>query len=279
MAAFSPTVRHRRLTAELRRLREESRRTIDQVAQDIGISKSALSRIENGLVGIKLPVLRALLTEYSVTGEHAAALEQLCREAAQRGWWQVGETSDDFKTLLGLEAEATWINYFATSVITGLLQTEAYARALLTSILFDATEEELELAVRLRLKRQERLGEFRLWVIMAEEGLERPIGGSTVMAEQIDHLVETSRERSITIQIIGKEVGQHVGLGGGFEMIGLDSPEPEAVYVEGARWDACIEDRELLNIYSQAFERLRADALSIEESRTRMRTIAEGMRS
>jgi transcriptional regulator with XRE-family HTH domain len=123
MPAPSPTVRRRRLLAELRRLRDASGKTIDQVAEDIGMSKSTLSRIENGLSGIKTPTLRALLVEYGVTGEHAAQLEQLAKEASRRGWWQVAGPTDNFKTIVGLEAEATWINYYGASFPIGHLET------------------------------------------------------------------------------------------------------------------------------------------------------------
>jgi transcriptional regulator with XRE-family HTH domain len=273
--APSPTVRRRRLLAELRRLRDVSGKTIDQVADDIGMSKSTLSRIENGLVGIKLPVLRALLLEYGVSGSDAADMERLSKEASQRGWWQVAGPTDPFKTLVGLEAEAKWINYFASTLIIGLLQTEPYARALLQAIHFDSSEAEIDRAINLRLRRQERLGDLRLGFILGEECLLRPVGGASVMIRQIERLLEASDEREIDIQILAREAGEHVGLAGGFEIIGLESTDPEAVYVEGARWDACIEDPEQLLVYTRSFEKLRALALGPGESRSRMREIAK----
>ena len=268
-------MRQRRLLAELRRLRDATGKTIDEIADNIGMSKSTLSRIENGLVGIKLPVLRALLAEYGVDAERRAQLEQLSREASQRGWWQVAGPTDPFKTLVGLEAEATWINYFGSTLIIGLLQTEAYARALLESVLFDSTEEEIEVAVQLRLRRQQRLGDLQLGVILSEEGLLRPIGGPAAMVEQIERLIETSTDRGIDLQILGREAGEHVGLAGGFQIIGLTAAAPEAVYVEGARWDACIEEPDQLLTYIRSFEKLRALALGPNDSRARLRQIAK----
>jgi transcriptional regulator with XRE-family HTH domain len=268
-------VRQRRLLAELRRLRDAAGKTIDEVADNIGMSKSTLSRIENGLVGIKLPVLRALLGEYGVDAENRALLEQLSREAAQRGWWQVAGPTDPFKTLVGLEAEATWINYFGPTLIIGLLQTEAYARALLEAVLFDASEEEIDLAVQLRLRRRERLEHLQLGLILSEEGLMRPVGGATVMVEQIEQLLEASADRGVDFQVLGREAGEHVGLAGGFQIIGLNPSAPEAVYVEGARWDACIEEPDQLLVYTRSFEKLRALALGPNDSRARLRQIAK----
>lgn len=275
MPVPSPTVRRRRLIAELRRLRESQNKTIDEVSAAIGMSKTTLSRIENGLSGVKVPLLRALLGEYGVTGDSAVQLEQLSREASQRGWWQVSGPTDPFKTLVGLEAEAKWINYFSNTFIIGLLQTEAYARALLEVIDFDATEEEIELAVQLRLKRQERLADLRLGIILGEESLLRPIGGNETMIEQIERLLQASTEREIDLQILAREAGEHVGLAGNFQVIGLDFAGPEAVYVEGARWDACIEDPEQLTVYMRSFEKLRALALGPGDSRTRLHKIAK----
>jgi len=276
--AASPTVRRRRLTAQLRRLREVSGKTIDEVAQSIGMSKSALSRIENGVVGVKLPVLRALLGEYGVAGEQVKLLEQLAREAGQRGWWQVGAgeiPTDDVKTLVGLEAEASWINDFSSSILNGLLQTQEYAAAVLKAIVSDAPKEEIDLAVDFRMRRQQQLGAFRLWAILAEEALMRPIGGRQAMARQVDHLVSLSEQARVTIQVIGMEGGEHTGLLGGFTVIGFDSSDPDVAYVEGHLWDACVEEQAQVEMYKRSFELLRAVALSPDNSRSLMRRIAK----
>jgi transcriptional regulator with XRE-family HTH domain len=281
VSGLSPTVRRRRLTAELRQLREATGKTIDEVASNIGMSKSALSRIENGLVGVKIPVLRALMSEYSVTDDRALALESLAKQASQRGWWQVlggSIPSDQYKTLVGLEAEAIWVNYYSPNIITGLLQTEEYARAVLEAVVPDATPEDLELAIQFRLKRQERLKEMRLWVILSEEGLMRTIGGPEIMVNQLKRLIAAGSGRDLTIQVIGRETGAHIGIDGGFTTIGFSSgPQAGAVYVEGHRWDACIEESDQMVQYMRSFELLRAVALSPAESRVRLETILEGI--
>jgi transcriptional regulator with XRE-family HTH domain len=277
VAAASPNVRRRRLAAELRRLRGDAGITIDVVAERIGLSKSAVSRIENGLVGVKLPVLKALLSAYGVEGDQAAVLERLSREGSQRGWWQVdaGEIpSNDYQTLVGLEAEAAWINDYSTGIVSGLLQTEAYAAALLMAMYPEMTAEKLERAVEYRVKRQARLADVRLWVILAEEGLERPVGGPVVMREQVERLRLAADDPRISLQLIGKESGEHAGMAGNFTLIGLhDQSPPEAVYLEGTRWDACVEDPPQVAVYSRSFDNLRAAALGFQDSKTRLRRI------
>ena len=277
MAEPSPTVRQRRLVAELRRLRDGSGRTIDEVAANIGLSRSTLSRIENGLVPIKLPVLRALIAEYGVTPSVAAHLEQLRGEAAQRGWWQRAGVSDPIRTTVGLEAEAAWIQYWSGTVIIGLLQTRAYARALLRAIRFTWPDEDVDQAVELRMRRQERLPDLRLSVILGEEVFARMIGGQGVMFEQVQHLIQAAGTSAVDLQIVATGQGEHVGLGGGFEIVGLDEERPEAVYLEGARFEALVDDPAELSLHTLTFDRLRAVALSPSDSLARLEQIAEAL--
>jgi transcriptional regulator with XRE-family HTH domain len=262
------TVRRRRLTNALRRLREENGLTIDDVAREIGLSKSAISRIENGLVELKLPVLRALLTLYHVTGDQADDLERLMREAAQKGWWQYSaDIQDATRTLAGLEAEGVLESDFSSSLVTGLLQTAEYAGAVLRAARPHAPSAKIETAVEFRLRRQERLGTLRLWSILTEEVLMRPIGGADVMKRQLEHLIHSAGKPQITVQILDLTAGAHASMGGSFVIVGFDSPsDPEAVYLEGQNWDACVEDREEVKSYKESFELLRASALSPDES-------------
>ncbi len=277
--AVSPTVRRRRLTAELRRLRDASDLTIDQVAADIGVSKSALSRIENGLVGVKLPVLRALFRVYGVTGQQAEMLERLSGEATQKGWWQhfgVDTVSlDSTQTLIGLEEEASSENDFSLTCLSGLLQTREYAMAIMRATV-DASDEAVESAVEMRIRRQQRLGDIHLWSIIAEEALTRPIGGPEVMRAQIEHLIQIAGSRRVTLQVLAKEHREHPGMSGPFAILNLDSPlDLKAVYVEGNLWDACLEGPAEVAYYERAFEILRAMALGPQESVSRLQRISE----
>src|SRR5262249_36585748 len=132
-ATGSPTVRRRRLAAALRRLRDQSGMTADQAAREVGISKSALSRIENALVSVVPPVARALLELYGVDEPDISALVQVAREARKRGWWQAYDDvlPEWFEVYVGLEAEASEIKTYESQLVPGLLQIEDYARAVI----------------------------------------------------------------------------------------------------------------------------------------------------
>jgi transcriptional regulator with XRE-family HTH domain len=268
--ALSPTVRLKLLTLELRRLREERGKTIEEIAERVGISKSALSRIENGLVGVKIPVLRSLLHEYEVPDGRQADLFALAHETRQRGWWQTAGgdlPSREWRTLVGLEQEAASVNAFAGMVITGLLQTRDYAHAVLRSHRRKAPAEELKALVDLRMRRQHRVGQLDLWVILTEEVLLRPVGGPAVMREQLNHLLASAEHPRTVIQVLPVHAGEHVGLRGPFTVLGFEPPvELQAVYFEGNRWEACIEDAAGVEPYRRDFELLRAKSLDPDES-------------
>lgn len=277
--ATSPTVRRRRLTAELCRLRDESGRTIEEVADRTGISKSSLSRIENGVVGIKIPVLRALLVEYGVSGERAASLEQLSKEASLKGWWQSSGAAvlDGARTLIGLEAEASKVDDFSLAVIPGLLQTPRYAEATIRASLPEATTDAVASAVDIRMRRQARIGELRFWTIIAEEAFVRPIGGAEAMNEQVAKLLEVSEMPQCRVQILGREEREHPGMAGPFAIISFGTPtEQSAVYLEGNRWDACLEDDAEIEFHRLAYDNLRALALSPKASQDRLLTLMKG---
>jgi hypothetical protein len=121
--------------------------------------------------------------------------------------------------------------------------------------------------VELRMRRQQRIGSLDLWVVIAEEVLLRPIGGPTVMPEQIDHLLATAERDRVVIQILPLSAGEHVGTRGPFTVIGFQPPVAlQAVFLEGNRWDACIEDADTVEPYRRDFELLRAKALDPDES-------------
>jgi transcriptional regulator with XRE-family HTH domain len=268
--ALSPTVRLKLLTLELRRLREDRGKTIEEVADHIGISKSALSRIENGLVGVKLPVLRSLLQEYEVPDERQADLFVLAHETRQRGWWQTAGgdlPSKEWRTLVGLEQEAASIDDYSGIVINGLLQTRDYTYHLLRGHRRNASADELKALVDLRMRRQQRVGHLDLWAILAEEVLIRSIGSPAIMREQLKHLLASAEHPRTVIQVLPLSAGEHVGLRGPFTVLGFEPPvELQAVYLEGNRWEVCIEDAAGVEPYRRDFELLRAKALDPDES-------------
>jgi transcriptional regulator with XRE-family HTH domain len=233
-----PTVQRLVLGGHLRRLREEAGITTEQAAASIRGSHSKISRMEHGRVGFKERDIADLLTLYGVAaGEECEALLSLSREANTPGWWQ--GYSDILphwvEPYFGLEAAAAFIRNYQLQFVTGLLQTEDYARALMQ--LGNAlSAEDITRRVAARLSRQDVLAREkapRLWTVMDEGALRRPIGGSAVMREQIRHLIEMCDHPAVTLQILPFRSGPHPAMGGPFTILRFAEPDlRDVVYIE-----------------------------------------------
>src|SRR6266849_9980061 len=122
-APASPTVRRRRLAAELRGIRESRGKSGDSVAAALRWSPSKISRYERARTGLRPREVERLLDYYQITGPRRALLLELAKDAAQKGWWEeYGDSlSDDYKQFIGLEHEATSMAMWHVDVFTGLL--------------------------------------------------------------------------------------------------------------------------------------------------------------
>ncbi|MFV2083963.1 helix-turn-helix domain-containing protein [Micromonospora sp. LOL_021] len=265
----SPTVRRRRLGAELRRRREAAKVTIDAVAERLECSASKVSRIETGHTTATPRDVRDMLGIYGVTGVEAEELVQIAREARQKGWWH------PYSTVLtgayvGFEAAARSVRAYEQQVVPGLLQTSDYAQAMIRSARPDITDEEVAHRVHVRLKRQSLLtqeDQIDVWAVLDEAVLSRPVGGDAVMRAQLHRLVEAADLPNVTLQVLPFEVGAHAGMDGTFTI--LDFPEPsdaDVVYAENATGGLFLEKTEELRKYIFIFDHIRAAALTPEES-------------
>ena len=274
-ARTSPTVRRRRLAAEMRKLRAARAVNLDEVARGSDVGRTTVYRIEQASHAPRVNDIRALCLYYEVSDEHAETLIKLARESRLRGWWQRPGTGIPpwFETYVGLEEEATDLRIYEPELITGLLQTEAYHRALLRidpSLPEDESGAEQDRRVEVRLKRQERLtgpDAPKLWVILNEAALRREVGGHSVMKAQLEHLIGVSRPRNITLQILPFSVGAHAAVDGLFHILGFPMPaDPSVVYLQFRRGSLYLEEPEDLAEYSEIYEHLRAVALSPDQS-------------
>src|SRR5690348_14301687 len=190
-----PTVQRLVLGAYLRRLREEAGMTTEQAAGVIRGSHSKISRMEHGRVGFKERDIADLLTMYGVTdGDEREALLNLAREANTPGWWQ--GYSDILphwvEPYFGLEAAASFVRNFELQFVPGLLQTEDYARSLIRLGNLPS-EDDILRRVQARISRQEILRRQeppRVWAVLDQAALVRPIGGRAVMRAQVSHLID-----------------------------------------------------------------------------------------
>lgn len=278
-----PTLRLRRLAAELRRLREASGLTRDEIAASTDLNPATLYRMESAKARPQVRTLRALLGVYGVDGPRATELMEMLRAADQRGGWlqtYQSELPETYTTYIEFEDEAqTTLNY-QSLFIPGLVQTEAYARAVIRGGSPEAQQEEIENLVRARLHRQERLTDdepLRLWAIMDEAAFRRQVGGADVMREQLKRLLVLSELPNFTFQVIPFGAGAHPGMMGSFAVLKfVDRAKLDVVYTDSMAGDLFLDDQASVSRYSLTYEHLRASALSPHASLVLAAEIAEG---
>jgi transcriptional regulator with XRE-family HTH domain len=279
--AASPTMRRRRLAAELRRLRHEAGLSIEDVAAGLGWQPSKLSRIENRQVGISTADLRKLLASYKV-GDQAYRDEMLdmARRATERGWWQ-SFSSDVVPTalanLIGLETEARTIRSYEPELVPGLVQTEAYARAVMRAWQPGWTAAEIDRRVEIRLGRQDVLRQAgvspQASCIINEAVLRRSVGGNEVMHEQMEVLAKERDPANVTVQVLPFNSGAHPAMAGPFQILTFHDPgDLGVVHLESAMTAITLERPEELRRYDEIWGSLQARALSPEDSRVMMRS-------
>jgi hypothetical protein len=254
-----PTVLRMLLGAQLRRLREAKGVSRDTAGWEIRSSESKISRMELGRVGFKERDVADLLTLYGVTDdEERNPLLALAREANTPGWWQkYGDVLPSwFQPYVGLEAAATLIRTYEVQFVPGLLQARDYARAVILLRHHSASAEEVERRVNLRMARQQVLTRSdppRLWVVIDEAVLRRPIGGDEVMRAQLEHLIEVTRLPNVRLQVLPFRAGGHAATGGPFTILRFADPEmPDLVYVEQLTGALFLDRRDDLDHYAAA---------------------------
>ncbi|MGP4021447.1 helix-turn-helix domain-containing protein [Saccharopolyspora sp. 5N708] len=268
-----PSVRRRQLGAMLRQLRRVSGKTIKDASAWLNIGESAVSKLEKGKIAIKTQTVRALGQLYDVDAAKLDYLLRLASEANERGWWTAYRDTvpDWFRQFVGLEADALDLWNYESEYVPGLLQTPAYARALLQANRPDLADDEIGRQVKLRTERQERLdGDQppRLHFFINESVIRRPTGDPEVMREQLAHLIESSKLDHITLRVLPFAAGPHPAMSGAFVM--MQFPEEEApafVYVENERGAIYQEDPGDIDRYTVIVDAL--DRLSLSPDDTR----------
>jgi transcriptional regulator with XRE-family HTH domain len=264
----SPTVRRRRLGAELRRYREAAGFTIDQVAERMDCSASKISRLETGQTGSSPRDVRDILALYQVGEAETEDLLEVAKETRQRGWWQ-RQGAVLTSAFIGFEAAAQYVRSYEAQCVPGLLQTEAYARELIAGGGNDNSEQ-IENRVRIRMARQTLLTQddpLDFSCVLDEAVLLRPVGGREVMRSQLEHLAKVSSLDNITLQVLPLEIGAQAGMDGSFVLLRFPhEADPDTVYVTMATGGVFQEKPDDLNRYLSIFERLTGAALTPEDS-------------
>lgn len=280
-AEQSPTVRRRRLGHELRELRERAGLTLDEAAAQLeDFSAAKISRIETAKVGARPRDVEDLLTLYGVQdAQHRENLITLTRESRQRGWWeQFSDAISPFQELyIGLEAEAVLIRMFSTQVISGLFQTEGYAREVLKAIWTSEPPEHIERRVQVRMARQkilQRQDGPQIRCVLEESALRRPVGGDEILHAQLRRLVDLADFPNISIRVLPHSIGAHPGIDGAFWIVDLAPPDPPVVHVEYRAGAIYMEQDEEVKLYSNIFLHLKETAMTSEQSLALIRTLS-----
>lgn len=252
------------LGAQLRRLRERAGVTRSDAGWAIRASESKISRMELGRVGFKERDIEDLLTLYGVSdAAERARLLELAKDANDRGWWHrySDVTPDWFDAYLGLEAAAEMIRTYEIQFVPGLLQIPEYTRAVarLTSGT-ERSEAEIDKVVALRKTRQAALRRdppLRLWAVIEESVLWRPIGGTDVLREQLGALIEAIRRPNISLQIIPLGAAGHSATGGAFSVLRFPQSDlPDVVYLEHLTSALYLDKRDDLDAYNHVLDHL-----------------------
>jgi transcriptional regulator with XRE-family HTH domain len=281
MPAHMRTVGSRRLVIELKQFREAAGLTGEQVAEQMGWSVAKVYRIEGDRVRVLARDVQRLLKLYGIGGEQAEAVLELARLARVKDWWHQysGALPEWFQFYVGLEAAASAMQEYNAELVTGLLQTEAYARAVMAAAMrADADDREIDRQVAVRLERQKRLtapDAPTLWAIVNEAVLHRQVGGPQVMADQLAHIRQLAARPNVTVQVLPFTAGAHPAMLGSFTLMQFPDPaDRDVVYLEAETGALYLEKPEDVRRYSLMIDYLRAQALGPAESRALIADLA-----
>ncbi|MDQ3403074.1 MAG: helix-turn-helix domain-containing protein [Actinomycetota bacterium] len=268
----TPTVRLRRLAAELRRLRSNADMSREFVSEKTSINKATLYRIETAKTKPQKRTLLTLLKLYEVDQQQGDYLTALLKDAGKQGWLRPyhSDLPEEYTAYISFEDEARGIRNYETSFIPGLLQDEAYARAVIRGVLPGATDDEVEDRVRARIERQGVLTKdtpLKLWAVVDEAALHRVVGGVEVMAAQLGTLAKAAKAPNITIQVIPFGAGAHPGMPGQFILMDFADPmDTDLIYIDSMVGDLFLEADADISRYRSIFDNLVAVALSPNDS-------------
>jgi transcriptional regulator with XRE-family HTH domain len=261
-----PTVRRMLVGAKLRRLRTDIGLSREEAAEAIRASAWKIHRLENGQVGFKQRDIIDLLALYQVTDSaEVAKLLALTREANTPGWWQhYGDVLPQwFRTYVDLESAASLIRTYEGQFVPGLLQTDDYMRAVIRDASLESSEE-VGRRVRLRMARQTLLTREhppRLWAVVDEAALRRPVGGREVMRGQLERLIDATKLPNVTLQVLPFRAGAHPAMVSAFSILRFADRElPDVVYLEHLTNAVYLDKRAEVERYLDVMELLCVDS-------------------
>ncbi|MCG3042670.1 helix-turn-helix transcriptional regulator [Streptomyces sp. S1A] len=274
----APTVGQLVLGRRLQDLRQKAGLRREEAAKVLHVASATIRRMETAEVALKIPYVRLLLEAYGVAGRDAETFVALAEEANRPGWWQRFRDvlPDWFSVHVSLESSARVIRAYEPHVVPGLLQTEEYARHILRKgAVGRAVKGEVERHVALRMERQRLLTRAdapRLWVLVEETALRRPVGPPQVMRAQVDRLLEEAERPNVTLQITEFSSGFHPGTYGPFVLFRFGLPElPDMVYVEYLTGAVYLDERTEVASHLELLDRMSAQAATARRTKEILR--------
>jgi transcriptional regulator with XRE-family HTH domain len=271
-------MRRRQLGAELRQLREVASLRMEDAAAALDCARSRISHIETGRNAVRKPDLEMLLRLYGAL-DRLATLEELRREGTKRGWWATYRLPEYLSGYIGFEVDATALRALELELIPGLLQTEAYARAVHVAGHHMTPADEVERRVAARMQRQQRLtgpDPLELSVVISEAALRRALALADAGVEQLHHLVATAKLPNVEIRVLPFSVGVHRSMSGSFTLLSFAADvSPDIAYQDHAVGGHLVDEPEIVQLLSSLFSELRDQALDADESLTLIAELAQ----
>lgn len=276
----APTVGQVVLGRRLQDLRERAGLKREEAARILRVAPATVRRMEMAEVALKIPYLQLLLKSYGVADDEADAFVTLAEEANKPGWWQRFHDilPGWFSMYVSLEGAASLIRSYEPHFVPGLLQTEEYARGVMRSGAIGQTRpEDIERYVALRMERQSLLTRKdapRVWIVMDETALRRPVGDSDVMREQIDKLLDAVELPHVTLQIAPFAAGPHPGTYGPFVLFRFAMAElPDMVYSEYLTGAVYLDARTEVATHLEVMDRMAAQAATAHRTKEILRDL------
>jgi hypothetical protein len=255
------------------------------VAEEMGWAESKLYRIENDKSRILQRDVKRLIRLYAVEEEQSEVLIELARLAAEPDWWHQysGAIPEWFHVYVVLESSSTEINGYESELVPGIMQSEGYARAIMSTAPAPYSDEDLESTVTVRSNRQSRLtgdNPLKLWLVINEAVIRRVVGGREVMREQIQHVIKVAGQKNVTLQVLPFSVGEHGAMLGAFNILKFADPsDPDKVYMENHIGALYTQKEHEVDRYRLMFDHLRAQALGPDQTLNLLRAVAADLAS
>lgn len=262
-----PTARHLRLGVELRRLREAAGLTAIEAAALLGANRVQISQIESGLVGVSEQRLRRLASHYAcANAEFIDALIVMATDRT-RGWWEEyrGLLPTSFLDLAELDHHATFLREVAVLYVPGLLQTEGYARAVFSARVPELAQEELDVRVHHRLRRQQELAPYEL--VIHEAALRIRVSDRAAARSQLDKLLERSEANNVTVRVIPFDLDGFARAASAMTYVGGAVPKLDTVVRDVPHGSAFIDSEAQLSAFRTRFRKV--EAVSLDPARSR----------